>query len=84
MTQNFFGRLYRDHPVYSKKTNTCFLLFKQEFVKDKQSRNITSPSKNMDVIFFIAFNCHKFSFFSFVNCLLTALKQKIADNQPLP
>jgi hypothetical protein len=29
-------------------------------------------------------NCHKFSFFSFVNCLLTALKQKIGDNQPLP
>jgi hypothetical protein len=33
---------------------------------------------------FIAFNCHKFSFFPFVNCLLTALKRKIADNQPLP
>jgi hypothetical protein len=40
-------------------------------------------SKNLFSIF-IAFNCHKFSFFSFVNCLLTVLKQKIADNQPLP
>jgi hypothetical protein len=26
-------------------------------------------------VVFIVFNCHKFSFFSFVNCLLTALKQ---------
>jgi hypothetical protein len=30
---------------------------------------------NIQINGFIVFNCHKFSFFSFVNCLLTALKQ---------
>jgi hypothetical protein len=30
---------------------------------------------NIQINVFIVFNCHKFSFFSFVNWLLTALKQ---------
>jgi hypothetical protein len=39
---------------------------------------LTISNLKCHIIYFIAFNCHKFSFFSFVNCLLTALKQKIA------
>jgi hypothetical protein len=36
--------------------------------------NLCKASK-LNIYYFIVLNCHKFSFFSFVNCVLTALKQ---------
>jgi hypothetical protein len=30
MTQNFFGRLYRDHSVYQKQKNKCNILYSVE------------------------------------------------------